>query len=113
MEDAWLAPLYRQARAFVLASREETFGRCVVESMACGTPCVVNDIPIMHEVTGEHALIVDFHDAAAASEALRTLLSDDARHARLRADGIAWAARFDFDRLATERIAAIRAALHR
>ncbi len=111
VEDAWLGPLYRQARAFVLASREETFGRCVVEAMACGTPCVVNDIPIMHEVTGEHALIVDFRDAAAAAAALRTLLADDARHAGLRADGIAWAAQFDFDRLATERIAAIRKAL--
>ena len=111
VEDAWLAPLYRQARAFVLASREETFGRCVVESMACGTPCVVNDIPIMHEVTGGHALIVDFQDPAATAEALRTLLAENARHARLRADGIAWAARFDFDKLATERIAAIKNAL--
>ena len=111
VEDAWLAPLYRQARAFVLASREETFGRCVVEAMACGTPCVVNEIPIMHEITGEHALIVDFQDAAAAADALRVLLSDDARHARLRAEGIVWAARFDFDRLAAERIEAIRTAL--
>ena len=111
VEDAWLAPLYRQARAFVLASREETFGRCVVESMACGAPCVVNDIPIMHEVTGEHALIVDFQDAAATAAALRALLADDTVHARLRADGIAWAARFDFDKLAAERIAAIKRAL--
>ncbi len=111
VEDAWLAPLYRQARAFVLASREETFGRCVVESMACGTPCVVNDIPIMHEVTGGHALIVDFDDPAATADALRILLSDDARHARLRADGIAWTAQFDFRRLAAERIQAIKAAL--
>ena len=111
VEDEWLAPLYRQARGFVLASREETFGRCVAEAMACGTPCVVNDIPIMHEVTGEHALIVDFRDEAAAAQALRSLLTDDAQHARLRGVGIDWTARFSFDKLATERIAAIKHAL--
>ena len=111
VEDAWLAPLYRQARGFVLASREETFGRCVAEAMACGTPCVVNDIPIMHEVTGEHALVVDFRDTARAADALRALLTDDAQHARLRAGGVAWTARFSFDKLATERIEAIKHAL--
>ena len=113
MDDADLGPLYRHARAFVLASREETFGRCVVEAMACGTPCVVNDIPIMHEVTGEHALVVDFRDAPASAAALGALLSDDALHARLRAEGIPWTAQFSFDRLARERVGAIRAALAR
>ncbi len=107
VEDAWLAPLYRQARVFVLASREETFGRCVVEAMACGTPCVVNDIPIMHEVTGGHALFVDFGQASAAAAALQSLADDDALHARLRAEGIERAACFDFDRLTAERIEAI------
>lgn len=111
VDDADLAPLYRQARGFVLASREETFGRCVVEAMACGTPCVVNDIPIMHEVTGGHALIVDFDDSPASATALEALCNDDATHARLRERGVAWAAQFGFDKLATERIAAIRAML--
>ena len=72
---------------------------------------MVNDIPIMHEVTGEHALITDFQNAAAAADALRTLLTDDARHSLLRADGLTWSARYDFDKLATERVGAIRRAL--
>jgi glycosyltransferase involved in cell wall biosynthesis len=107
VDDAWLAPLYRQARLFVLASREETFGRCVVEAMACGTPCVVNDIPIMHEVTDGHAVLVDFRDAGAVAAALRGLAGDDRLHAKLRVEGIERAACFDFDRLAAERIRAI------
>ncbi len=113
VDDADLGPLYRQARAFVLASREETFGRCVVEAMACGVPCVVHDIPVMREVTGGHALLTDFRDTPAASDALRAALIDDALHARLRAEGIDWAARFSFDRLAAERLDAIRAMLAR
>ena len=113
VDDADLAPLYRQARGFVLASREETFGRCVVEAMACGTPCVVNDIPIMHEVTGGHALIVDFQNAPAATAALEALCTDDEVYGRLRQEGIEWAAQFNFDKLATERLMAIHVMLAR
>ena len=113
IEDRWLAPLYRQAQMFCLASREETFGRCVAEAMACGTPCVVNHLPIMDEVTGGHALIVDYADADATARALDALLTDDTLHARLRADGIAWVARFSFDKLARERVDAILATMRR
>ena len=109
--EGWLAPLYRQARAHVLASREETWGRCVSEAMACGTPSVVNDIPVMAEVTGGHALTVDFDDPAATAAALRDLLTDDALRDRLRAGGLAWVQRFSFARLTAERLAAIKAVL--
>ncbi len=111
IDDHWLAPLYRHARLFCLASREETFGRCVAEAIACGTPCVVNQIAIMDEVTGGHALIVDYGDAVAVAHALETLIFDDTLHARLRADGMAWVQRFDFDKLTIERIDAILAVL--
>ena len=111
IDDRWLAPLYRHARLFCLASREETFGRCVAEAMACGTPCVVNCLPIMDEVTGGQALIVDYRDAAAVAGALEALIRDDALHARLRAEGMAWVQRFDFDKLTRERIDAILATL--
>jgi glycosyltransferase involved in cell wall biosynthesis len=106
--DEWLAPLYRQSRAFCLASREETFGRCVIEAMACGAACVVNDIPIMHEVTDGHALIVDFKNPAAVAESLTKLACDDSLLEKLRAEGQARAAEFTFERLATERIAAMQ-----
>ena len=106
--DEWLAPLYRHARAFVLASREETFGRCVIEAMACGTPVVVNDIPIMQEVTAGHAVIVDFEDAAKSADALRQALTDEPLRARLRSDGLRRAQDFTFEKFAGERLQAIR-----
>ena len=56
--------------------------------MACGTPCVVNDIPIMHEVTAGHALIVNFHNSGAVAEALQQMVTDEALHSRLRAAGL-------------------------
>ena len=108
VEDAWLAPLYRQARTFCLASREETFGRCVIEAMACGTPCVVNDIPIMREVTKGHAVITDFSDSDGVRDALRSAATDETLRSRLRSAGLARAADFTFEKLVSERIRAIR-----
>ena len=106
--DEWLAPLYRHCRAFCLASREETFGRCVIEAMACGAACVVNDIPIMHEVTDGHALIVDFKSPDLVAESLTKLAQDDALLEKLCAEGRARAAEFTFEKLTTERITAIQ-----
>jgi glycosyltransferase involved in cell wall biosynthesis len=108
IDDESLAPLYRQAVAFCLASREETFGRCVIEAMACGTPCVVNDIPIMHEITNDEALIVNFNDAEAVAEALRKLAIGGPHSAPLRARGMTRAREFTFEKLTTERITAIQ-----
>ena len=111
VDDEDLAALYRQSKFFVLASREETFGRCVIESMACGRPCVVNDIPVMHEVTDGHALIVDFDKPQEAAEALLTLHTDESVYTNLAAKGIERGKDFDFDLLAKERIEAIKKVL--
>ncbi len=108
IEDEWRAPLYRQALAFCLPSREETFGRCVTEAMACGTPCIVNDIAIMHEVTDGKAVLVDFSDREKAGDALRRLAEDEALRARLRHEGMERAAVFSFEKLTRDRILAIR-----
>jgi glycosyltransferase involved in cell wall biosynthesis len=106
--DDLIAPLYRHAAAHCLASREETFGRTVIESMACGTPVIVNDIPIMHEVTAGQGLVVDFTQTEAVTTALRQILTDATLRARLRAGGLARAGEFSFDRFTSERLVAIR-----
>ena len=106
--DKLLAPLYRYAIAHVMPSREETFGRTVIESMACGTPVVVNDIPIMHEVTAAQAIIVNFDDTAAVTSTLARIGQDDALQAKLRAGGLARAQDFTFEKFTGERIAAIK-----
>jgi glycosyltransferase involved in cell wall biosynthesis len=108
IDDEMVAPLYRHAAAFCLASREETFGRCVIEAMACGTPCIVNDIPIMHEITGDHALILDFRDANAVANALEKIVNDSTFANHFRDAGQAYVQRFTFENLVTERITAIR-----
>ncbi|HEX4809685.1 MAG TPA: glycosyltransferase family 1 protein [Bryobacteraceae bacterium] len=110
--DQWLAPLYRSAIAHCFASREETFGRSVSEALACGTPCVLNDIPIMREVSGGQALLLNFQDLSAVSEALEDIVSNPELRERLRLGGFQEAARFRFDTLAGERMDAILALLN-
>lgn len=108
VSDEWLGPLYRHARAVCLASREETFGRCVIEAMACGAPCLVNDIPVMREVTENHALIVDFRNRDQVASGLIQLAENDALIAQLRSAGMQHAKQFTFEKLTIERITAIQ-----
>lgn len=113
VEDPWLAPLYRQALAFCLPSREETFGKCVSEAMACGTPCILNDIEVMREVSGGHALILDFRDQTRVTEALRRMTAEPDLHRRLSEQGRLQATQFSYEKLTVERIAAMRQLVER
>lgn len=106
--DQWIAPMYRNAAVFCLPSREETFGRSVLEAMACGTVCLVNDIPIMREVTAGQAVIIDFKNTEAAGNALASALFDDQLRDQLRHGGLQRAKQFSFDILANERVTAIK-----
>jgi glycosyltransferase involved in cell wall biosynthesis len=112
IDDRWLAPFYRGAVAHCFASREETFGRSVSEALACGTPCVLNDIPIMREVSGGQALLVDFQDLGAVADALQRVVVDQELRERLRQGGLQQAARFAYGKLASERMSAIIALLN-
>ena len=111
VSDEEVPVLFRHAAVFVHPSREETFGRSVLEAMASGVPCVVQGIPVMHEVTAGHALIVDYNSRATATAAMREALEDEATRARLIAGGLARASEFSFERLAVERIEALRSML--
>ncbi len=111
VSDAALPAAYRGARAHLLPSAEETFGRSVAEAMGCGCACVLQDLPVLREVAGEAALFVDFADADGAAAVLAQLCRDDALVQRLSAAGAREARRFSFPRLAGERIDAIAAAL--
>lgn len=49
-----LAKVYSNADVYVHVSGEDTFGKVVVEAMACGTPAIVYDSTALPELIGEN-----------------------------------------------------------
>lgn len=111
VSDAELPALYRGAHAHVLASSQETFGRSVLESMACGCPSLVQDLPVFREVSADCALYVDYERTALAAQALQRMCEDAGLRQRLSAAGVGRARLFSYERLARERVDAVLGAL--
>jgi glycosyltransferase involved in cell wall biosynthesis len=87
VSDAELPSYLRAADLFVFASqnRLEGFGLAVAEALACGLPVVVADIPGVREVIepGREGLLAEPLLETSLSDAVRELLDDPARRARM------------------------------
>ncbi len=59
---ASLAHLYRRAKLVVLPSEREGFGLPLIESLSCGTPVLVRDLPVLREVGGRAASYCNEHE---------------------------------------------------
>jgi len=102
--------LYQACTLFAFPSRYEGFGLPPLEAMACGAPVVVSDASSLPEVVGDAALRVPPDDVVAWAAAIGRLLSDPALRADLRAQGLAQAARFSYQRVAQETLAVLERA---
>ncbi len=101
---------YNAADLFVYPSQYEGFGLPPLEAMACGVPVVTSDTSSLPEVVGTAGATVDPGDVEALTETMRAVLSDGARAAAMRAQGLRQAARFTWQAAAASCLAAYRAA---
>jgi glycosyltransferase involved in cell wall biosynthesis len=100
-----MAALYRGARGLVFPSLTEGFGLPAIESLACGTPCVVAGTGGLVEVAGDLGLFVDGTDPASIADGIVRLLDDESHRRRVRAEGPEWAKRFSYQEMARRYLA--------
>jgi glycosyltransferase involved in cell wall biosynthesis len=105
LSDIALHRVVAGAEALIYPSRHEGFGLPPLEALACGTAVISSDLPVLREVTGDHATYVRVGDVNALCEAIAMMSgqSDDAttRSARKR-----YAAEWTWERCAQEALAA-------
>jgi glycosyltransferase involved in cell wall biosynthesis len=79
---------YQASDVCVSIASSDSSPRSVWEAVASGTPCVVSDLPWVHElmVAGRDALVVPIAREPVAA-AIRTILEDPARAAQLAGNG--------------------------
>jgi glycosyltransferase involved in cell wall biosynthesis len=95
LDRATLAGLYRKARVVLVTSEAEGFGLPVIEAMACGTPVVASDLPVLREVGGEAVTYAPVGNIGAWTEAVHRVLESpepgEARSQRIaRGHGYSW-----------------------
>jgi glycosyltransferase involved in cell wall biosynthesis len=97
-----LEALYAQADMLITATLYEGFGLPVLEAMARGVLVACSDLPVLREVAGNDAELLDPSDPASVAAALRRLRGSDEELERRRRDGRERAARFTWDAAATQ-----------
>ena len=93
VSDAELQSLVAGAAVLAFPSLYEGYGLPPLEALACGTPVVCSDLPVLREVLGAHAVFAPAQDAPAFAAALAGVLAEPVDPAAGRAHALAhsWA----------------------
>lgn len=101
-----LAAIYRRADLVLQPSDAEGFGLPVIEAMACGTPVVASDLPVLREVGGDAAAYAAAGDIADWSHRVISTLNERFRNSaewsERQAAGLARAQLFTWPRFAAQ-----------
>ncbi|MCC6616285.1 MAG: glycosyltransferase family 4 protein [Anaerolineae bacterium] len=102
VDEADKPSLYRLADVFVFPSIYEGFGLPVLEAMASGTPVVACDIPVMREIVGDAAYLVDQDNERQMGAAILSLLLQEPLREQLIQRGLSQVTRFSYRKTARE-----------
>jgi glycosyltransferase involved in cell wall biosynthesis len=76
VDRATLAAVYRRAVVALLPSEREGFGLPLLEALACGTPVLASDIPVLREVGADAAQYYPVGDVDAWSRAILEMIGE-------------------------------------
>jgi glycosyltransferase involved in cell wall biosynthesis len=97
-----LPAVYGAATVAIMPSVYEGFGLPVLEAMACGTPVVSSNSSSLPEIGGSAARYFDPLDIEEMAETIRGVWADADLREEMRAQGLAQAAKFSWERAARE-----------
>lgn len=95
--DDELAILYKNAALVVQPSLEEGFSLTPLEALSFGTPVVVSDTPVHHEILKDAALFFNPHNPLAIAEAISTALTNPPSITRLEAHSTTLLSRYSWE----------------
>ena len=101
VHDDLKASMFRSADVYCApALGGESFGIVLIEAMAAGTPVVCSDLPGFRAVAKGAAALVPPGEPGPLADALRDVLTDETRAGSMSESGRAFAAPYDWPRLA-------------
>ncbi len=94
--------IYNKARLAVFPSLYEGFGLFVLESMACGRPVILSNIPALREVASDAAIFVDPRNPDEIAAAIERILCDEKLYKEMVEKGLKRSAEFTWKKTATQ-----------
>lgn len=95
---AELPKLLGGALALTFPSLWEGFGLPALEAMACGTPVIASNVSSLPEVVGDAAMLIDPYRVDQLADAMAMLAQDTQLRHTLRANGLAQAQQFSWEK---------------
>jgi len=83
ISDVELLALYKQARLNVLVSHDEGFGLSYIEAGYLGTPSVLADRPIFHEIAGQAGVFARSEDPKDIAQKISELFYDNVKRQKI------------------------------
>lgn len=103
----FLATCYENAICLVFPSLYEGFGLPILEAMSYGTPVITSDIPVLKEVAGDAALLINPKDTVELAEAMKSVMMNEELRERLSIKGSQRIRQFSWKQCARETLKVI------
>ncbi|MEO1744371.1 MAG: glycosyltransferase family 1 protein [Cyanobacteria bacterium J06629_9] len=103
-----LPTLLNQAVALVFPTLAEGFGLPLLEAFACGTPVVAANLPVLAEVAGDAAWLVDPHNVGQISQAMGAIATRPQLRGQLSQAGLKRAGQFSWQKTGKQTTALLK-----